>query len=77
MGSNVNKLASNFDLKDNNKGGPPKPSDKVSEHAKLIIDDEATAEQQVTALANIRKWFDVVIDESIAYSIINEIPFCL
>ena len=42
----------------------------------LDIDDDTDAQQQVTALTNISKWFDVIVNDSLAYSVVNEIPFC-
>ena len=49
---------------------------KIKFTTELIVDDDASALQQVTILTNIRKWFDIVVTESIAYSIVKEIPSC-
>jgi len=51
-------------------------SSKITFRADLIIDDDASAQQQVTALSNIRKWFDIVVNGAVAYFPGMDIPAC-
>lgn len=48
-------------------------SSKVEFSAELEIDEDATAEEQVKVLSGMRKWFDVVLDGSVAFCTANEI----
>lgn len=48
-------------------------SSKVEFTAELAIHDDATAEEQIRVLSGMRKWFDVVLDGSIAFCPANDI----